>query len=78
MNDKPSPNKWQGSELDFKKARDMATEAVREYGFMLFRSQDNITRGDATREFFERLAEFWGFKIVWPESEDYNSKPGKD
>lgn len=66
---KDNPEKYLAFDHDWNEARDMHDKAVAIYITKVFLRHDDVTRRQARREFFERIAEYHGFQIIWPTQE---------
>jgi len=62
---KPNPNKWAVPDVEWTKMRKDFGDVLHDYEMRGFCIRGDVTREQMTTEFFERLAEFHGFKIIW-------------
>lgn len=63
---KPLPDKWLGAEFHFKEPSRKVIKAEDQYADLVTRHDETTTRQQAKQEFWERLAEYYGFKIMKP------------
>lgn len=68
--DKPAhTDKWLGSNFDWEEFKSAFYQAQQEYCYRTFLYRDDVTAKETRVELYERLAEFAGYKIVWPKTE---------
>lgn len=66
---KLSCEKFFCTETEFKAALFKVIEGHQQYCIQGFNLDGNVTRNQMSREFFERIAEFYGFQITWPKND---------
>lgn len=71
------PNKWLGPEHAWADAKAAVSLACTEFGRECFAWREDVTRREARTEFCERLAEYFGFKIIWQTEVSENQPPTK-
>lgn len=63
---KPDPEKYWAPTSAWNRAEEAHRDILRQFTNEAIDWRDDKTRKDCTVEFFERIAEQYGFKITWP------------
>lgn len=58
--------KYWGSEYTWKSLSEKVHNAVHDYCTDIFNTESDVTKRELVNEAWDRLAEFYGFKVQWP------------
>lgn len=66
---------YAGTDYEFQKAAAKIRDAEKDYALHVFMFNHTVTRDDATNEFWERVADHYGFRIVPKDLGASNAEP---